>query len=290
MEQLTRSQVARYRRDGFLVIRGVFAGSELERLRAAAARVVDAGEAHGRELDREGVELRVSEDHGFADGAMQLDERLFFYARGPRGERVFRRAERLWQRDPSFRTATVHPLVLDAVAAILDSAFAPANDSLVVKMPGAGAAVPWHRDPTGKELISEVGDATGDFTCDIYLDASTRDNGCLWAIPGSHRGEPETMADPLDFAVADAVPVEAQPGDLVLHSTGLLHGSPQNSSGGLRRTVYLHFRTLEHLRRHWSQTSIDEHRRYLERFTEERAAAGLPVRTAGPRRRDESTT
>lgn len=274
---LDEDQVASYERNGFLAIRGVFHGDELRRLREAAERVVADAAQYGRELDERGVELVLTEDHGFADWG-QLDERQYLYARNPAGERVFRRAERLWRHDPIFRLATANPSLLNAVAQVLKKPFVPVHDTLVVKMPGAGAAVPWHRDPSGEDLIRDVGDASSDFTCDVYLDPSTVDNGCLWALPGSHRGEPAEVADVLDFDVPGAVPLEAEPGDVVLHSTGLLHGSPRNTGAETRRTFYVHYRPPEVLGHgFWDrpQSWIDEHVGYLQAFRDERAGSGL---------------
>jgi hypothetical protein len=239
---LSAEQVAQYRRDGVLVVPGVVTGDELAELREAADRVTEEAVAHGRDLDRTGA-IQLSADHGFND--WQPDDAGFLYGRGTAGERVFRRAELMWSRDVRFRAVTAHPAILGVVRSVLGADVAPVNDAMVVKMPGAGAAVPWHRDPPGPPLIESVGDASDDFTTDLYLDPSTLDNGCLWALPGSHRrGEHAGISgpsDPLDFGIPGAVPLEAQPGDLLLHSTGVLHGSPTNTSGAMRRTFYVQY-------------------------------------------------
>lgn len=276
MNMLTPEQVERYRRDGFLVVKQVVTGDELARLQAVADRVTSEGVEHGRALDAERpVELK--DDTGFTD--WQPDEAGFLYGRAPDGARVFRRAELLWQRDAAFRVTTVHPGILNAIWQILDDDVVPTNDAMVVKMPGAGAAVPWHRDPPGQPLIDATGDASPDFTCDLYLDRSTVDNGCVWAIPGSHRaGGPAAPEDPLDFDAAVAVPVEAEPGDLLLHSTGVLHGSPRNTSNERRRTFYVHYRPpAELVSGWWSRPPewVDGQIRFLKEALAERAALGI---------------
>lgn len=240
---ISDDEIARYRRDGFLHLPGLFSGEELDQLRAAADRLMDEAVVYGQDLDRTRGPIALHDDHGFTEWD-EMDERRFLYARGSEGERVFRRAEGIWDRDPIFRIASANPLLVNAAHQVVGRPLVGANDSMVVKMPGAGAAVPWHRDPVGKELIAEVGDASSDFTCDIYLDESTAANGALRAIPGSHRGGYDDL-HPLDFDHPDAVVVEAQPGDVLFHSTGVLHGSPTNASGGMRRTFYVHFRPLE---------------------------------------------
>jgi phytanoyl-CoA hydroxylase len=247
---------ARYRRDGFLLVRGLFSGTELDRLREAADRVMAEAVAYGRELDQRN-RLDLQQDHGFYE-APDFDHRQFLYARDPDGKRIWRRAEGMLGRGEGFRQAAAHPPLLELVRDVKGAGqVLPGNDSMVVKMPGAGAAVPWHRDPPGERALAEGRDAALDFTCDIYLDPSTVDNGCLWALPGSHRGG-SAPADLLDFSVPGAVPLEAQPGDVLLHCTGVLHGSPANTSSGLRRTFYLHYATPTELMDGWWSWSPEQ--------------------------------
>jgi hypothetical protein len=241
---LTQDQVDSYHRDGVLVVRGLIGGEELARLQAAADAVTEAAVAHGQVMDERLGPIQLQDDHGFAEW-QEFDENLFLYARGKQGERVFRRAEGMLARDPIFGLVSANPKLRSVVECIVDQPAIAANDSLVVKMPAAGAAVPWHRDPSGDGLIKDTGDASSDFTCDVYIDRSTIDNGCVWALPGSHRAEGAARfgePDPLDFDIPGAVALEAEPGDLLLHSTGVLHGSPVNTSATLRRTFYLHYR------------------------------------------------
>jgi ectoine hydroxylase-related dioxygenase (phytanoyl-CoA dioxygenase family) len=96
--------------------------------------------------------------------------------------------------------------------------------------------------------MEQYGTAASDFTCDIYIDPSTVDNGCVWGLPGSHiAAGPDLDEGSLDFGARGAVPLAAQPGDMLIHSTGVLHGSPTNTSGAIRRTLYFHYRTREEI-------------------------------------------
>lgn len=268
---LTDDQVEAYRRDGFLQVRHVVTGDELDRLRAAADGVMDEAVAHGRALDAE-YAIELDDDHGFRDWA-ESNHKGFLYGRSPDGARVWRRAELMFTRDPSFRTVAVHPSIVAIARRIMGDDAIVANESMVVKMPGHGAAVPWHRDPSSEAYLEREGDASGDFTIDIYLDRSTVGNGCVWAIPGSHRGQP-VPDDDLDFTVDGAVPLKAEPGDVLLHSTGVLHGSP-TSSGTLRRTFYLHYRPPSILATDWArpQEWIDERIALFAQLRAERDAA-----------------
>jgi ectoine hydroxylase-related dioxygenase (phytanoyl-CoA dioxygenase family) len=236
---LTDDQIAAFRRDGFLVLQQAVVGDELRRLQQATADIVTAGVEYGRGMDADDpppvgswdvpVDLGVYFDPGY------------LYAADGRGHRMLRRVEWLWRRDPIFLAVTANPTILNAVWQLLETPFVPTNDSLVLKLPEAGAEVSWHRDVELHDIVEAGGDPCRDFTIDIYLDPSTRDNGALWAIPGSHRGEPVSVPTS-DFTRRDAVVLEARPGDVFVHATTLLHGSPPNTSGASRRTVYLHFR------------------------------------------------
>ena len=55
---------------------------------------------------------------------------------------------------------------------------------------------------------------------DIYLDHSTVDNGCVWAIPGYHlvgHVQFENFTDQELFTQMGAVPIELGPGDVSFH-------------------------------------------------------------------------
>jgi hypothetical protein len=271
--EVTDAALAAYRRDGFLVLRGVVHGAELEALRSASDRVMAEAVAYGRELDAR-APARLQTDHGFYEWD-EIDERQFLYARDAQGRRVWRRAQAMWPRDPAFRGVTANPRLVAAAERLAGVAVLPAHESMVVKMPGAGAAIPWHRDPPGRALIEQLGDASSDFICDVYVDASTRDNGCVWGLPGSHRTAEE--ADSLDFDRPDAVALEAEPGDVAFHSTGVVHGSPGNASGALRRTFYVHYSGAEALhtgfwKRDWDW--IEAQREAFASMQAERAARG----------------
>src|SRR5581483_3972879 len=275
---LTQDQIHAYRRDGVLLVPGVVTGEELHRLQQVAERVTHEAVAHGRVLHEQLGLIDLAEDHGFWEW-QSVDDRLFLYARGNQGERVFRRAEAMLTRDPIFGLVSANPRVRAIVEAIVGDAVIPANDSLVVKMPGAGAAVPWHRDPSGRQLIDDFGDASSDFTCDIYIDPSTVENGCVWALPGSHlAGGPDLEEASLDFDVPGARPLEARPGDMLIHSTGVLHGSPTNTSGSVRRTLYFHYRTpAEIAGGYWQrpQEWVDERAAEFEGYAAARVTEGL---------------
>ena len=220
---LTKQQIDEFHRDGLLVLRGVFNEEEVRALQQAAD-----------EVTREAV-AGTGTGHGYRD----VDGRRQYY----RTDGV------LWERYAAFRIATVNPNLLAAVAQCLGHPFLPINDSLVVKLPHSGVAIPWHQDPPyqGPDGLAETF-GIPNFDCDIYLDRATVQNGCLYGLAGYHlvgHVEVERFADEELFHLEDAVPLEMEPGDVILHAISTPHGSRANDSDTLRRVFYVHFMARE---------------------------------------------
>jgi phytanoyl-CoA hydroxylase len=220
---LNPQQLDQFHRDGLLVLRGIFAADELQALQQAADQVQRdalAGKGSGHSYRQ-------------VDGQRQY----------------FRTDGTLWHRHAAFRIATVHPDLLAAVGQCLGHPFMPVNDSLVVKLPRSGVAIPWHQDapyegPNGLSATFGV----PNFTCDLYLDAATVQNGCLYALPGRHlvgHVELERYDEQAMFNQVDAVALEMAPGDVLLHAISAPHGSKANDSDTLRRTFYVHYMARE---------------------------------------------
>src|SRR5260221_641973 len=100
---LNSNQIDSFHPNGFLIMRGLFSGRELETLRKAADQVV-----------QEGVERRGT-DH--------------LYFKYPDGREVYRRSERMWQRNPIFQAVTVNPDLLENLGQCIGQPFYPWNDS-----------------------------------------------------------------------------------------------------------------------------------------------------------------
>jgi ectoine hydroxylase-related dioxygenase (phytanoyl-CoA dioxygenase family) len=257
---LNRQQLDQFHRDGLLVLRGVFGDDELGALWQAADQVQQEALAG----------MGTGHSYRQVDGHQQY----------------FRTDGVLWQQYAAFRMATVHPSLLAAVGQCLGHPFMPINDSLVVKLPHSGVAIPWHQDPPyeGPDgLPATFG--VPNFTCDIYLDAATIDNGCVYALPGAHlvgHVELERVDQQELFSRADAVPLEMAPGDVLLHAISAPHGSKANDSDTLRRVFYVHYmanEVLETLYPAWVGTKrgfAPGDIRKVAAMIDERVGAGLP--------------
>lgn len=272
---LTQDQIDQFHRDGFLPVSGVFSTEEVNRLREAAEAV-----------QTDGIAAR-GDGHGY---------------REVNGTKQYYRTDGvLWDREPAFRETTVHPDLLAAVGQCLGRPFMPVNNSLVVKMPKSGVAIPWHQDPP---YLSRTGWCDGrvgpepraetypipNFDCDIYLDPATLENGCLYAIAGHHLvghvdidrfTQDELFEHPL------SAPLEMEPGDVLLHAVTAPHGSRPNESDGMRRIFYIHFMAravMVELYESWFADGVDGARGFgqdaldrAQRMLDDRRSAGLAL-------------
>jgi phytanoyl-CoA hydroxylase len=210
--------------NGYLVLRGVLRGEELRRVSSAMDGLTAQGTA----------EVRRDPDYAYGEGHRT-------------GVPVLRRIEYVIDKSDEMKVLLGHPFILRSVEKLMGPDLIPTWDSMVLKLPGEGIIVPWHRD-AGTE---SVGDRPI-FNVDFYLDEADNDT-CVWVIPGSHKWDAGTVEDwlkqhraadttPERFASSGAVPALMQPGDVLFHNILVLHGSPPNCSDRLRRVVYYEFR------------------------------------------------
>ena len=124
---------------------------------------------------------------------------------------------------------------------------------LFIKPPGFQGQA-WHQD----EIFIPTRDhsLTGGW---IALDDATLDNGCIWVLPGSHKGvlyeqrahddeeEFDRTGESHGFDESGETPVEAKAGDVVFFDGYLLHRSRRNRSSFYRRVLVNHYMSAHSL-------------------------------------------
>src|SRR5437868_5956541 len=122
--QIISDDEARFFLDnGYLIIRDVVEPAELAHLRLA----MDALTAYGSESVR--------------------DDPDYFYGDGHRtGAKVLRRVEYVIDKKDECKALLGHPFILRSVEKLMGPDLIPTWDSMVLKLPGEGIEVPWHRD------------------------------------------------------------------------------------------------------------------------------------------------
>jgi phytanoyl-CoA hydroxylase len=117
----------------------------------------------------------------------------------------------------------------------------------IFKPPRIGGKVIWHQD--GTYLYTEPQSVIGFW---FALDDASKENGCLYAIPGGHDetlrsrfvrkgdGFDTNTLDDSDFDVMASIPLEAKKGDMVILHGRLPHASESNRSDRSRHAYTLH--------------------------------------------------
>ncbi len=201
---------------GFLVLRRAFPADEIERLNVAVAE----------QLER----------------AMPGDEKSWWATRSD-GAEVCCRLTYLAQ-----RSAEVARLADDArlrrIAAIADPRLLPCTDrldgmSVVIKNSSVVSGLsdlPWHRDcGVGGHRVLCPGLNIG-----IQLDQADAQNGQLHFLAGSHHHAAQQAPPALDGV--PTVAVDAEPGDMTVHFSHVLHAAPPPSSPAAgRKALYVSF-------------------------------------------------
>ena len=115
------------------------------------------------------------------------------------------------------------------------------QDKLNCKPAGGGAAIPWHQDWAH---FPHTNDSV--LTACLLLENTTRENGCLQVVPGSHKGPLFNHAIDGNFTGIITEPyykpekrvhLEATAGSVTFHHVRAVHGSAQNNSTFPRGTV-----------------------------------------------------
>lgn len=217
-----------FRQNGLLVIRNVVQGEELAALQRETGALVD------RVLD----ERPQHKDY-------------FYREHEGTGEVVPFRVEYVIDKLEATKALLGHPFILRSVEKLQGPDFIPTWDSMVFKLGGAGAQIPWHRDGGLYEDSVPLLAGGRVFNVDFYLDEATMES-CLWGLPGSNNWSEEEA----DAAVArlndggvvtggdGMVPLPMQPGDVIFHNVLVLHGSAP-TRGPLRRVIYYEFRPVD---------------------------------------------
>jgi phytanoyl-CoA hydroxylase len=142
------------------------------------------------------------------------------------------------------------PDILDSAESLIGEGLISIHTMLINKPPNVDGRHPLHQDllyfpfrPADKILASWTA-----------LDPCTKENGCLVAVPGTHRSELLQHENPawehLNIGYFGAkgigadehrVHLEMESGDTVFFHPLLLHGSGRNRTQGVRRSISAHY-------------------------------------------------
>jgi ectoine hydroxylase-related dioxygenase (phytanoyl-CoA dioxygenase family) len=233
-----------YHRDGFVVLPGALDAAEIAAVNAEALRLCrfDYGQV-GAGLDAPDGALSGSGAAGTRFSEADLLRRYLCIHFPHKLSTVMAEAMR-------------HPRIVDALTRVIGPDVKAMQSMLFLKAEGKPGQA-WHQD----ELFIPTRDRSLTAAW-IALDDARVDNGCLWALPGSHRrgvlypdrehddAAYDCTLEAYDFPYSDsdAVPLEVDAGDVVLFNGYLLHRSlPNTARRGTRRALVNHYMSAQSL-------------------------------------------
>ncbi|MDX1413652.1 MAG: phytanoyl-CoA dioxygenase family protein [Candidatus Promineifilaceae bacterium] len=219
MTYLTEEQVNAYHRDGFVIVRSMFDQEEIDLLHktALADRALDQ-KSFGRD-DGEGGTVRLSLWNHPGDNIYGM----------------FARSNRL----------------VDAMESVLGGEVYHYHSKMILKDAKVGGAWAWHQDYGYWYHFGCLYPLMA--SASIAVDKATIENGCLQIIKGSHKmgridhiltgdqagADLERVQAALDRM--ELVYCEADPGDVVIFDSNVLHRSDQNKSDNARWAMVVAF-------------------------------------------------
>lgn len=224
MQTATRdAQLEQWQQEGYFIVPGLFDSAECDAMIDAA---VDAA-------------------RNPAEGIVVLPEgNVWAGAKEPEHSvaKVFRVHTR-----PPLDAVALDPRVLDLVGAITGPDFDLFLSQFIFKWPEAYGQ-PWHQD-------SFYFPYRPDRQVGVWIAANraTIANGCLWVLPGSqvepvHHHVPDDRPNAtqaytkiVDHDMTAKIPVEMEPGDVLVFDSHLMHMSTDNLTDDLRAALVCHY-------------------------------------------------
>jgi phytanoyl-CoA hydroxylase len=220
---LTQQQKDDWREKGYLVVEALLSADELARLRDSVAALEAKAAGLSESTDR--FRLKAFESGG----------------------RMVQQISEPHQLGGAWLDTATHRRLLDSVEDLLGPNIQLYYSMLMMKPPREGFSAPWHQD-----MAFFPHDRTDLLACQVYIDDSTMENGCIHVVPGSHklgllnhykdgRFSGIVQGDVSGFdAQQVAAPVKAG-GALFWHAL-TLHSSKANTSDKPRRALVLEYK------------------------------------------------
>jgi phytanoyl-CoA hydroxylase len=243
-----------YQDRGYLILPYFATTTEVKALRKRAKELLDAFDPWHRTVFNTDKERHISGDYFLDSG----DKISFFFEPGALDEAgklncdktlaVNKIGHALHALDPVFAKLTQSPKVSEIAYGLGYKRPVLVQSMMIFKQPGIGGKVNAHQDSSF--LYTEPTSCCGLW---IALEEATVENGCLWAIPGSHkegvrtrfkRQGQKTYFDPAhwdDWDERGYVPLEVPAGTCIVLHGGLVHKSNENNSAVSRQAYSAHF-------------------------------------------------
>jgi hypothetical protein len=225
LQFFSRAEIDQFRRDGFVMVRGLFDPAAMGQITAWTDEVEAYPDAPGKYMKYfEESQLQAS---GPAQPNLRLLNRLENFApyHGPFGD------------------LTRSPAVLARVGELFGEAAVLFKDKINFKLPGGGGFEPHQDAQAGWDDYAKLF-----ITVLVSVDPASQENGCLEVAAGHHnRGLIGQLWRPLqgiELKGMDFKPYPTEPGDAIFFDSFAPHQSKPNLSASRRRVLYLTYNRL----------------------------------------------
>jgi len=175
----------------------------------------------------------------FSEGTMKELHAIFEEHLAEKGTKLSDELDRPHFRDERLLKYLLSDEVLDIVEPLIGPNIGLWSSHFICKDPFVGRATPWHEDSAyWKGRLSGYDKIV---TVWLALDRSTKENGCMMVIPGTHKNgfseyeEVDLAQNTFASAIKNvdeskAVYLELEPGECSLHDARIIHGATANTS------------------------------------------------------------
>ena len=250
--------MARYERDGFLPLPNYLSSEQIDALKQRMAQIIAVAEPPSLSVFTTDEEKQANDsDDYFLDSGDKLrcffEEKAFDKSgrlRVDKASGINKVGHALHELEPVFSKASYSPKLHHIATALGMQQPVILQSQYIFKQASIGGYVRPHVDATF--LYTEPQSCLGVW---MALEDADMENGCLYALPGSHKTHPlyqrfvrkgkgttfvNLESEPPNYKKSAMIPLEVKQGDAVLLHGLLVHSSHENTSNRSRNAYVLH--------------------------------------------------
>lgn len=214
MKFLTLAQNNRFQQDGFLIIEEFLSPAEVENARTSIARVCEE-------------KAQLTQD----EGGFNLEKIGSGLNPGDKAVGSLRKIQGAVFEVPAVREVFTSEKMLDCMEDLMGPQIYYHSSKVMFKPANGGSAKPWHQDAAYWRQYE-----SNQITVWIAIHGASEENGCVWAIPSSHKlgliphVKAELQVEESRIDLDKAIPVPVPAGGLLIFHSLVLHSSQKNES------------------------------------------------------------